>query len=389
MRLSCGRRLRLIVVGSFALGVAVVGGSIAAHTATQDLTSLTERLEQLAREKNRVQEKLRTVKRRQRQVTRQLQDLDYRLSRAEYRLHTVSASVATTQAELRKAAEEFEQAEAKLLEQQSCISERLIAIYKRGETSTLEVLLQSSSFSDLANRLYLLNTIISRDAEILHEYDSAHYAAAQRQSELESRHAELISLQTEIEQEKRRTSKEREATKEKKLSILENRSAWEHALAELEQDSSEIETMLQRLGRTPEGRARASKQWNGKFTMPVHGRLSSGYGYRRHPIYKVRKFHTGIDIAAPTGTPIRCAGDGTVVHAARWGGYGNCIIVDHGGSLATLYGHCSRLAVTKGQRVTEGQVIGYVGSTGISTGPHLHFEVRKNGRHTNPNPYLK
>ncbi len=102
----------------------------------------------------------------------------------------------------------------------------------------------------------------------------------------------------------------------------------------------------------------------------------------------MRKLHTGIDIAARSGTPIRCAGDGTVVHAARWGGYGNCIIVDHGGELATLYGHCSRLAVTKGQAVTQGQVIGYVGSTGLSTGPHLHFEVRKDGRPVDPGPYL-
>ncbi|MBN1459840.1 MAG: M23 family metallopeptidase [Armatimonadetes bacterium] len=146
--------------------------------------------------------------------------------------------------------------------------------------------------------------------------------------------------------------------------------------------------MLQQMQHTPEGRDRLAKPWNGKFITPVQGRISSPYGYRRHPIYKVRKFHTGIDIAAPHGTPIRAAGPGTVVHAKRWGGYGNCIIVDHGGGLATLYGHCSKLAVTKGQKVTQNQVIGYIGSTGLSTGPHLHFEVRKDGRHVNPKSYL-
>jgi murein DD-endopeptidase MepM/ murein hydrolase activator NlpD len=207
--------------------------------------------------------------------------------------------------------------------------------------------------------------------------------------ELSNRYEELAALQTRIAAEKRRSSSARTQTAREKNRLLRDRAAWERALAELEQDSREIEAMLQRLQQTPEGRQRLAKPWTGKFRMPVTGRISSGYGYRIHPIHKVRKLHTGIDIAAPTGTPIRCGGDGTVVHASRWGGYGNCIIVDHGGGLATLYGHCSRLAVTKGQSVTEGQVIGYVGSTGLSTGPHLHFEVRRDGRPTNPNPFLK
>lgn len=389
MRINRGRRIRLAVVGHLVLGLAAAGASIAGPTANQDLTSLTERLDELAQQKARVERKLQGVKQRQRRITRQLVSLDAKIDEAEARLRRVSASAHVTRAELKQASIEAEQAEAELAEQKTLVAERLVAIYQRGETRPLEVLLQSASFADFANRLYLLNQVIGRDAEILEEFGQMQAKAEALRSELEQRYQELQAEKSRIAAEKRRSSSERKEAEQTKRKLLRDRAAWERALAELEQDSNEIEAMLQRLERTPDGRERASKPWSGKFIMPVNGRLSSGYGYRRHPIYKVRKFHTGIDIAAPSGTPIRCGGDGTVVHAARWGGYGRCIIVDHGGGLATLYGHCSRLAVTKGQSVTQGQVIGYVGSTGMSTGPHLHFEVRRNGRHTNPKSFLQ
>ncbi len=388
MRLSFGRRGRLIGLGSLALGLAAAAASLAGHIPNQDLTSLTERLDELAREKASVQHKLRGIKRRQRQVTRQLANLDSELARAEARLNRVSRNVHLTRSELEDVETEVEQAEARLSEQKDSVSERLLAIYQSGEARPIEVLLQSASFADFANRLYLLNQVVQRDAEILEEFGQAQVEAQALREELEQRCERLQALKSEIAEEKRRTSDKRKTTQRQKQSILRDRAAWERALAELEQDSREIENMLQRLHRSPEGREQLAKPWTGDFSMPVNGRITSRYGYRRHPIYKVRKLHTGIDIAARSGTPIRCAGDGTVVHAARWGGYGNCIIVDHGGELATLYGHCSRLAVTKGQAVTQGQVIGYVGSTGLSTGPHLHFEVRKDGRPVDPGPYL-
>jgi len=388
MHLNFRRRLRLIVFGFLACGLAATGASIAGRAANQDLTSLSQRLDELAAEKDRVQRKLRGVKQRQRQVTRQLVALDSKLEEAEARLYRVNQNVDLTRSELEEAQAQVDDAEARLSEQKDSVSERLLSIYQRTEARPLEVLLQSASFTDFANRLYLLNEIVSRDAEILDEFAQAQAEADTLRLELEARCRDLETLQGQITQEKRRTSSARQSTEREKQDLLRDRAAWERALAELEQDSREIENMLQRLQQTPEGRERNAKPWTGKFRMPVSGRISSPYGYRQHPIYKVRKLHTGIDIAASSGTPIRSAGDGTVVHSARWGGYGNCIIVDHGGGLATLYGHCSRLAVTSGQRVTHGQVIGYVGSTGMSTGPHLHFEVRKDGRPVNPSPYL-
>ena len=121
--------------------------------------------------------------------------------------------------------------------------------------------------------------------------------------------------------------------------------------------------------------------------MPVSGvRISSGFGYRRHPILGYTKLHTGVDFAAPRGTPIRAAGSGVIAHAGWRGGYGRAVVIRHGKRMKTLYAHMSRIArgIRKGAPVRQGQVLGYVGSTGRSTGPHLHFEVRRNGRPVNP-----
>jgi len=388
MRLRFGRRTRLIVAAFVGFAAAATGASLGARSSDSDLTSLTQRLDELAREKARVQRKLQGVKTRQRQVTRQLAQLDSKLEAAEARLHSVNANVDETRQQLDEAKAEVEEAEARLADQKDSVSQRLVAIYQRGQAQPLEVLLRSASFTDFANRLYLLNQVVARDAEILDGYAEAQQEADALRGELETRCQELEALQSRIAEEKQRTSTQRRSTEREKQSLLRDRAAWERALSELEEDSREIETMLQRMQRTPEGRERLSKPFTGRFLTPVQGRISSPYGYRRHPVYKVRKLHTGLDIAAARGTPIRCAGDGIVVHASRWGGYGNCIIVDHGGGLATLYGHCSRLGVTTGQKVTQGQVIGYVGSTGVATGPHLHFEVRKDGHPVNPKGYM-
>lgn len=122
---------------------------------------------------------------------------------------------------------------------------------------------------------------------------------------------------------------------------------------------------------------------------PCEGYFSSPYGHRIHPVYGTGRFHAGCDISAPTGTPIRAAAAGTVTTSGWMGGYGNSIEIDHGSGLTTLYAHCSELVVPVGTRVTKGQVVAKVGSTGVSTGPHLHYEVRIGGETTDPAPYLK
>jgi murein DD-endopeptidase MepM/ murein hydrolase activator NlpD len=137
-------------------------------------------------------------------------------------------------------------------------------------------------------------------------------------------------------------------------------------------------------GRTTWYDGRGTGERKGQMAMPAAGRISSGFGLRRHPVLGFSRMHKGLDIAAGYGSPIRAANDGTVAFAGRNGGYGNFVRLNHSGGMGTGYGHMSRIAVSSGQRVARGQVIGYVGSTGISTGPHLHYELYRNGAAINP-----
>ncbi len=156
---------------------------------------------------------------------------------------------------------------------------------------------------------------------------------------------------------------------------------FETELAGLEREQGRIEDLIRREQSTG-GSA------PGAFTRPVGGPITSPFGYRTHPILGTRRLHTGIDMGAAFGTPIVAAAGGRVILASYYGGYGNTVIVDHGGGTTTLYAHQSRLAVSQGSSVSGGQTVGYVGSTGLSTGPHLHFEVRKNGVPVDPRAFL-
>ena len=167
--------------------------------------------------------------------------------------------------------------------------------------------------------------------------------------------------------------------------IRSQRLVYEAELAALEAVSSSIAAALQaaQSGQT------ASAATRGTFAVPIPtARLSSGFGPRVHPIFGNVRIHAGLDLSAPSGTAIAAAGDGVVVAAGVRGGYGNAVVIDHGNALATLYGHQSRILVTVGQRVRQGDTVGLVGSTGNSTGPHLHFEVRLYGTPVDPLAYL-
>jgi murein DD-endopeptidase MepM/ murein hydrolase activator NlpD len=134
--------------------------------------------------------------------------------------------------------------------------------------------------------------------------------------------------------------------------------------------------------------AQSSKAVRASWKMPVRGRLSDKYGWRKHPVYRKRLFHAGIDIAAPKGTPIAAVQSGKVIYAGRRSGYGNLVIISHANGMSTRYAHCSSILVKKGQNVRAGQLVAKVGATGVATGNHLHFEIRKNGKTQNPLTYL-
>jgi murein DD-endopeptidase MepM/ murein hydrolase activator NlpD len=164
--------------------------------------------------------------------------------------------------------------------------------------------------------------------------------------------------------------------------IRDSKTEWEDAVKELQRESNRIEALLQGTASAGTGR------YNGELFFPTNGAIGSGFGWRVHPIYGTRRFHSGVDIGGACGQPIWAAEDGVVVSAGYNGGYGNATVIDHGNGLATLYAHQSLIQVIFGQKVSRAQQIGLVGTTGLSTGCHLHFEVRINGTPVDPVPYL-
>ncbi|MGH7292936.1 MAG: M23 family metallopeptidase, partial [Myxococcota bacterium] len=191
---------------------------------------------------------------------------------------------------------------------------------------------------------------------------------------------QIAALRAEVEPARAQAANEQYLEQQSLNGIRANKARYEAELAAMSATSDSISARL---------RARGGSGGSAPCqARPVPGPITSGYGNRYHPVLHYNRMHTGADMRASSGTPIRACRGGVVVIAGSQGGYGNAVVIDHGGGMGTLYGHQSRLAVSEGQTVVAGQIIGYVGSTGMSTGPHLHFEVRLSGNPVDPAPYL-
>ena len=269
------------------------------------------------------------------------------------------------------------------------LKKRMKVIYESGTESYLELILKSTGIADLFTRIAVVESILKHDNNIMDNYrnDIAEITAAKEIVEQEKN--EQVEAQN-ILAEKQNQIKVKQTEKQKIIDSL-SKDINELKKQEAEQEKAEKELQSQ-INAALKGSSQQSVTYsgNGKFGFPLtsYTRISSTYGYRIHPITGTKKLHTGIDYAAPYGTSILAAEDGVVLTAGWNSGYGYCVTINHGGGYVTLYGHCSSLLVSAGQKVTRGQTIAKVGSTGNSTGNHLHFEVRVNGSTVNPAGYL-
>ena len=314
------------------------------------------------------------------------------------RLADLQAQLDQLAADLAEKRQLIGQTESDLTKQQGIFSDRVVQIYKSGGNIIyLEVLLESASLDEIVGRIDLLNQIVERDNEVVDQIERLKGRVEEQKASLETEQSRVAGM----EQDQAVLTEELQAAEdqcEASLDELEaSRAAKKKVLAAAERDEAAWKTQEDALLAESERTKAALKALNvvkpvtkgsGVLAWPVDGGVTSGFGYRVHPIFHVRKMHTGIDIDADMGDPIRAASAGTVISAGWRGGYGKCVVISHGGGLATLYGHLSTISVSLGDRVKRGEVIGKVGSTGYSTGPHLHFEVRVNGEPVDPLGYL-
>ncbi len=265
------------------------------------------------------------------------------------------------------------------------VSGRLVALYERGEQGYLDLLLSADDFGDMLERMEFAELLMDQDRAALVTLKERRDKVASYQQMLAEKAREVARLRQRAAVQHNLLDIKRRQTQGTLSDVRGERQRIEAELRALERESNAIAAMLRSMQSSSAGKARYNRQYSGGFGgLPVNGRVGSGFGMRYHPILKRNRMHTGVDIGAPSGTPIAAAGAGEVIYAGWRGGYGNTVMIDHGRGRVTLYAHMSAIGVRAGQIVSRGQTIGRVGSTGLSTGPHLHYELRINGTPVNP-----
>lgn len=339
--------------------------------------------------KNQLQAKIRATKRQSGYVIADIEKVDNQLENLENKLDSTRESLARQQE--RQAELKLEIARiAKQLEAKKVVaSKRLRAIFIHSDEANMLDLFLAHDLGDLAARKSIMERIAKRDRELFEAVNQLHLQAIARKKEQDEAVQEVArllaqqkSVQNELEYRRGLKKGYLKELKDQESSLREQYAVLDHESDEL---SGKIRAIQEAAARKYGGPTHYS---GGGMAWPANGPQTSGFGYRFHPVLHYNRLHAGIDIGAPYGSSVRAASAGTVIIAGYTRGYGNRIVIDHGGGISTLYGHLSRISISEGAKVGRGQRIGAVGSTGLSTGPHLHFEVRRNGTPVNPRGYL-
>lgn len=326
-----------------------------------------------------------------------IKKLDANLVEIQDKIEEYKKLITEKEEEIKETEEELKEAEETQKAQYEAMKKRIKFLYEKGDNLYMEVVFQSAGFGEMINKADYIEMLSEYDKKKLDEYVATTEYVAACKEELEAQKVLLDEAKAAVEEEEENVSALL-SDKEKEMGIVAaDISNKEQAIREYEAqiaaENAEIAALEKAIAEEKARLAEESRrQYNGgMFAWPCPGykRISDDYGNRIHPILGTQQFHNGVDMAAPYGSAILAAYDGDVVAAAYNGSMGNYVMIDHGSGLYTIYMHCSSLNVSKGQVVSKGQTIAAVGSTGRSTGNHLHFSVRKNGSYVSPWNYIK
>ena len=401
-----------VLAAAAALTLGTVFSSYATSKAIEDAKKKVSSMEE---EKKKVESTLKELEGKKSDIAAYVKELDRNLSALAGELTKLEGDISQKEEQIEEAKVELETAKITENRQYEDMKLRIQYMYENGQTGLLESMMQSESIAELLNRAEYASQITSYDRKMLEEYRKTRQEVALKEEALKTEHQELLTLQDSTKA-KQSSVKTLMASKEAELASYETKIA--SAQGEIDQYSADIKAQEEHMARVEaeirrkEEEARKAeearraeeakknqssaggdstvKKGNTNFIWPcpASGRISSAFGDRSSPTEGASTNHKGIDIPAPSGSSIVAAADGKVVISTYSYSAGNYIMIDHGGGLTTVYMHCSQLLVKEGETVKQGQTIAKVGSTGYSTGPHLHFGVRSGGSYVNPSGYV-
>ena len=368
------------------LAFVICSFSIISYVSAEETTDLQTQQEELQNQIKDTNNQLENVQSELSDNLQQVEKLDEKISNSQEELDNLNIKIALLQNSIEEVEQKLNVAEEKYNKQKEILEARLVAMYESSDTEYLDVILSSKTISDFLSNYFFVTELATYDTELLEDMESKKNEIELSKNKLE-KNKEQLSI---IKQNQTKTAKILEITNIVRESFISKLSDQEK---ELQTKIDEYNTRFAEINSEILALAMQgidTKYIGGELAWPVPGytRISSKYGMRTHPITGVYKLHTGVDISAPMGANFIAANDGIVTKAGMNSAYGNMVIIDHGGGVSTLYAHGSEILVQVGQIVKRGDAILKVGSTGYSTGPHAHFEVRLNGVVTDPIPYI-
>jgi murein DD-endopeptidase MepM/ murein hydrolase activator NlpD len=361
---------------------------------------LEERIEHVDAHGDDVAGLVETLDSQRRAIQADIDSLDAQIARLDARIGAVKARLTRAQKTLAVLTNDLQGVLVRLDRRMTAFEGRAVAAYKAGPAAYAESILSSETFSDLVDRYEYHEAALRSDAALVEKIEGL-------RADLEARREEVQAKEAEIAEAKLALEKDRDAIAQARARHAGELAAKQHVISEkrsllagirgqqarleaeearLERESAQLQAIIQQAASSTGAYVPTG---GGQFVWPAGGPITSGYGYRIHPIFGTRLLHAGVDIAAGSGSAVVAADAGRVVYVGAMSGYGNVVVVDHGGGISTLYAHLSSFSVGSGEAVSRGEQIAVVGCTGYCTGPHLHFEVRVNGGPVNPLPYLQ
>lgn len=298
-------------------------------------------------------------------------------------------------ARIKELTQKIKEEEALLAKAKSALSNRVVSLYKYGSVSQYKLLFSARNVQEAMSISYLLGRVAKADGELIVEVRERKRSLEASKEELQRQKNDLLANKKTLESERKKLLQAQDEQKKLLSEIRRQKSLHEKAAAEFAASQRELQDKIKSLLAEKRRRATASSSQRlvltapkGKLLWPVNGTVISDFGTRVHPVFKTKTVHTGIDIDVAHGTPVKAAARGEVLFTGWLKGYGQVVILDHGGDMTTVYAHLSAISVREGQVVNQGSIIGRVGNTGVATGPHLHFEVRINANAVDPLKYL-